>query len=138
MEYDQEKQTEQQSVFQGRVSYHLSTFDNGQNNFLARTAAGRGERLYDRAPKEYGQLLTAEGALNLESFYKTRIAGSLTYGWLSQNDYVLESNTSAALVPWLVEPPALRVSPPRLLPRMLAGVTRPTTPWTLKYLVECL
>ena len=32
--------------------------------------------------------VTAEGALNLKS-YKTRITGSLSYGWLSQNDYRL-------------------------------------------------
>ena len=53
VEYDQEKQTDQQSVFQGRVSYHLSTFDNGQNNFLGRTAPSGGERLCNRAPKQY-------------------------------------------------------------------------------------
>ena len=37
--------------------------------------------------------VTAEGALNLKS-YMTRITGSLSYGWLSQNDYVFESTTS--------------------------------------------
>ena len=63
--------------------------------------------------------VTAEGALNLKS-YMTRITGSFSYGWLSQNDFVFECTTSAVPpLPWLVDLTALRVSAPRLWPRIL-------------------
>ena len=66
--------------------------------------------------------ITAEGALDLKS-YLTRITGSMSYGWLSQNDYVFESTTggsaAAPPLPWLVDLTALRVSAPRLLPHIL-------------------
>ena len=73
-------------------------------------------------PSNMANYVTAEGALNLKA-YKTRITGSLSYGWLSQNDNVFESTTGAAtaipLVPWLVDLTAMRVSAPRLLPQIL-------------------
>ena len=123
MEYDQEKQTDQQSVFQGRVSYHLSTFDNGQNNFLGRTQPVGANAYVTEPPSNTANYITGEGALNLESFYKTRITGSLTYGWLSQNDFVIDSNTNAgppSTVAGIVQP-ALRASAPRRLTRILAA-----------------
>ena len=70
-------------------------------------------------PSNMANYVTGEGALNLKS-YKTRITGSLSYGWLSQNDYVFESTTAAGPpLPWLVDLTALRVSAPRLWPRIL-------------------
>ena len=85
-------------------------------------------------PSNSANYLTAEGALNLESFYKTRITGSLTYGWLSQNDYVIDSNTSAG-------PPSTIAGRSAGLAGLSAttfnadigGVTRPTAPLTVKY-----
>ena len=45
VEYDQSQENGEQSVFQGRVSYHLSTFENGQSRLSGQDAAGRGDRL---------------------------------------------------------------------------------------------
>ena len=54
VEYDQP--TDQKSIFQGRVSYHLSTFDNGQADVLGRQPPV-GAKVFDiPAPKQYGQL----------------------------------------------------------------------------------
>ena len=136
VEYDQEKQTEQQSVFQGRVSYHLSTFDNGQNNFLARTQPPptNANAFMTEPPSNTANYITAEGAMNLESFYKSRITGSLTYGWLSQNDFVIDSNTSAGpprTVAGRVD--GLAGLSARTFTAYIGGVTHPTAPLTVKY-----
>ena len=93
---------DQQSVFQGRLSYHLSTFENGQADVMGRLAIRNrlpGTAAFDTLPpSNMANYITAEGALNLKS-YLTRITGSLSYGWLSQNDYVFESTTAAAAPP---------------------------------------
>ena len=101
VEYDQPEVKDQQSVFQGRVSYHLSTFENGQaDTRSARPPLPTASSLAVASlpPSNMANYITAEGALNLKS-YLTRITGSLSYGWLSQNDYVFDSTTSAGPPP---------------------------------------
>jgi hypothetical protein len=91
VEYDQ-PQTEQRSVlFQGRLAYHLSTFDDGQSDFLARQPPVGTKAFVSLPPSNMANYLTAEGAVNLLN-YKTRLTGSFSYGWLTQNDNV--SNTA--------------------------------------------
>jgi hypothetical protein len=129
VEYD--RPTEEKSPFQGRVSYHISTFENG--NASMQNPAGNA--VISLPPSNMAQYVTGEGALDLKA-YKTRITGSLTYGWLTQNDSVFEGTTSAATA-----------IPPTLAGRFdglaglgattfaanIAGVTRPTAPLTLRY-----
>ena len=119
----QAQANDQQSVFQGRVSYHLSTFDNGGGAFQGRPPpAGQAIAFVSLPPSNMANYATAEGALNLKS-YLTRITGSISYGWLSQNDDVFESTTSALLlrppVPLLVDLHSRRVSAPRHWPWIL-------------------
>ena len=108
VEYDQP--TDQKSIFQGRLSYHLSTFENGQADVVGRqqapairtpggTISATTAAFDSLPPSNMANYINAEGALDLKS-YLTRITGSLSYGWLSQNDYVFESTTAA-------EPPYL-------------------------------
>ncbi|MFI5330558.1 MAG: MtrB/PioB family outer membrane beta-barrel protein [Desulfobaccales bacterium] len=135
--------TDQQSVFQGRVSYHLSNFDNGQADVLSRTNGTSimpspptgGTVFTSLPPSNMAQYVTGEGALDLKA-YKTRLTGSLTYGWLSQNDFVFDSTTGAATA-----------TPPTQAGRFeglaglgastftanIAGLTRPIAPLALRY-----
>ena len=46
-------------------------------------------------PSNYASSITAEGALNLLD-YKTRLQGSLTYGWLTQDSTVFNGSDIAA------------------------------------------
>ena len=89
-EYDQP--TDKQSIFQGRMTYHLSTFENGQGDVLGRTPPVGATIFQSLPPSNMANYLTAEGALNLKS-YLTRITASFSYGWLTQNDNVFESTT---------------------------------------------
>ena len=93
VEYDQPQVKDQQSVFQGRIAYHLSTFENAQADIIGRQPPVGSTAFVSLPPSNMANYVTAEGALNLKS-YLTRITGSLSYGWLSQNDYVFDSNTS--------------------------------------------
>ena len=90
MEYDQP--TDQKSIFQGRVAYHLSTFDNGQADVLGRQPPVGATAFETLPPSNMANYITAEGALDLKD-YKTRLTGSLSYGWLTQNDYRLRELT---------------------------------------------
>ncbi len=94
LEYGQP--TDQKSIFQGRVSYHLSTFENGQADQLGRTPPVGAVTFPSLPPSNMASYVTAEGALNLKSYWNTRVTGSLSYGWLSQNDFVTEATTAAA------------------------------------------
>jgi Putative outer membrane beta-barrel porin, MtrB/PioB len=92
VEYDQP--TDQKSIFQGRVSYHLSTFEDAQ----AGTKLGSPvptTNFPSLAPSNMASYITGEGALDLKSYWNTRITGSMSYGWLSQNDFVTESGNAA-------------------------------------------
>ncbi len=130
-EYDQP--TEKRSIFQGRVSYHLSTFDNGQADVLARQQPV-GALAFNSLPgSNMANYVTGEGALDLKS-YKTRITGSLSYGWLSQNDYVFESATGAGPPPTVAGRfDGLAGLSASTLAADLAGITRPIAPLTLRY-----
>ena len=143
-EYDQP--TDQKSIFQGRLAYHLSTFENGQANVVGRQQAPaiRGTTIAATAgafdslpPSNMANYISGEGALDLKSYLNTRITGSMSYGWLSQNDYVLESTTAAATA----------TAPASVFGRYnglaglgattftahIAGVTRPIAPLALRY-----
>ena len=98
---DQPQVKDQQSVFQGRLSYHLSTFDNGQADVLGRQQSpairtsgapiSATVAAFDSLPpSNMANYISGEGALDLKS-YLTRITGAVSYGWLSQNDSVYES-----------------------------------------------
>jgi hypothetical protein len=133
VEYDQPADEQQKSVFQGRVSYHLSTFENGQADLLGRTPPVGTTAFVTLPPSNMANYITAEGALNLKS-YMTRITGSLSYGWLSQNDFVFESTTGAG-------PPATVAGRSIGLAGLsastftadIAGLTRPVAPLALRY-----
>jgi hypothetical protein len=76
---------------QFRVAYHHSSFDNGNeviNSWVTGRFAGPFVSL---PPSNVANYVTAEGAINMPQ-YKTRLTGSLTYGWLSQNATVYDTN----------------------------------------------
>ncbi len=125
--------TEQKSIFQGRMSYHLSTFDNGNPDFLGRQPPV-GAATYDSLPgSNMANYVTAEGALNLKS-YLTRISGSLSYGWLSQNDQVFDSNTAAGPPPTLAgRYNGLAGLGANTFTADIAGLTRPIDQLALRY-----
>ena len=130
VEYD--RPTDEKSPFQGRVSYHLSTFENG-NALIIQNPAGNA--FISLPPSNMANYVTGEGALDLKT-YKTRLTGALTYGWLSQNDFAFDATTSAA------------TANPRTFAggfdgfsglgastfnANIAGQTRPIAPLTLRY-----
>ena len=129
VEYD--RPTDEKSPFQGRVSYHLSTFDNGNALMQAPVV----NTFISLPPSNMANYVTGEGALDLKA-YKTRITGALTYGWLSQNDYVFDSTTSAATaIPRTFAGgfdghAGLGAS---TFTANIAGQTRPIAPLTLRY-----
>jgi hypothetical protein len=132
VEYDQP--TDQKSIFQGRVSYHLSTFDNGQADLLGRQPPIGAVAFVSLPPSNMANYVTAEGALDLMKSYQTRLTGSMSYGWLSQNDYVFDGTTGAG-------PPTtvagrfdgLAGLSASTFTADIAGLTRPIAPLALKY-----
>ena len=126
--------TDQPSIFTGRVSYHLSTFENGLADLLDPAAANvTPSNRISLPPSNMANYVTAEGGLDLKSYYKTRISGSMSYGWLSQNDYVFAGSTSAG-------PPASVAGQyfgtaglgATTFAANIAGITHPIDPLTLK------
>jgi Putative outer membrane beta-barrel porin, MtrB/PioB len=133
VEYDQPSDQNQPSVFQGRVSYHLSTFENGQADLLGRTPPVGTNAFVSLPPSNMANYITAEGALNLKS-YMTRISGSLSYGWLSQNDYVFQSTTGAGPPPTVAGRfNGLAGLSASTFTADIAGLTRPITSLALRY-----
>ena len=132
VEYDQP--TDQKSIFQGRVSYHLSTFDNGQADVLGRQPP-IGAKVFDTLPpSNMANYVTAEGALDLMKSYQTRLTGSMSYGWLSQNDYVFDSTTGAGPPPTVAGRfDGLAGLSASTFSADIAGLTRPIAPLALKY-----
>jgi hypothetical protein len=126
-EYDQPQVKDQNSVFQGRVSYHLSTFENGEGSVIGRQPPFGALRVQSLPPSNMANYVTAEGALNLKS-YLTRITGSLSYGWLSQNDYVY-NGTSAPVG----GSNGLAGLSANTFTANIAGLTRPIAPLALRY-----
>lgn len=134
VEYDQPEVKDQQSVFQGRVSYHLSTFENGQADTISRQRPLGSLSFATLPPSNMANYVTAEGALNLKS-YLTRITGSMSYGWLSQNDYVFEGALPFGGVPPLVPGrfDGLAGLSATTFNANIAGLTRPIAPLALRY-----
>jgi len=132
VEYDQP--TDQESVFQGRVSYHLSTFDNGQDTVIGRQPPVGSLAYVSLPPGNMANYITAEGALNLKS-HKTRITGSMSYGWLSQDDAVYEGTTPFAPPPFTVPGrfAGLAGLSVTTFNAYIAGITRPIPPLALRY-----
>ena len=134
-EYDQSQANGEPSVFQSRVTYHLSTFENGQNNFVGRTPPIGATVFQSLPPSNMANYINAEGALNLKS-YMTRITGSLSYGWLFQNDYAIEAvNAGPAQAPTNVAGrfDGLAGLGATTLAADIAGITRPIAPLALRY-----
>ena len=132
-EYGQPQANDKQSVFQGRMAYHLSTFDNGQADVLSRTPQGGGTIFTSLPPSNMAQYVTAEGALDLKS-YLTRITGSLSYGWLSQNDFVFDSTTGNGPPPTIAGRfEGLAGLGASTFTANIAGLTRPIAPLALRY-----
>jgi hypothetical protein len=123
MEYDQPKNDQRSVLFQGRVAYHLSSFENGQSDLLARQPPVGSLAFVSLPPSNMANYITAEGAMSLLT-YKTRIAGSFSYGWLSQNDFV--SNTAGTFNGTA----GLSAS---TVTGDISGVSRPIAPLTLRY-----
>jgi len=104
--------------FQFRVAYHNSTFEDNIKGFLVRPGA-----FVSLPPSNKANYVTAEGAVNLP-FFKTRITGSYSWGWLSQDDIVFTSDGGA------VGGAGLSASTSAL---DISGVTRPWDKLTLKF-----
>jgi hypothetical protein len=121
VEYDQPNDDQQKSVFQGRISYHLSTFENSQANLLA--TPGTTNTWVSQPPSNMANYVTAEGALNLKS-YMTRITGSMSYGWLSQNDFAFDRSHNFQGLSGLSA---------STFTADIAGLTRPIAPLALRY-----
>jgi hypothetical protein len=134
VEYDQPTDKQSNSVFQGRVSYHLSTFDNGQADFISRDRPVGALSYATLPPSNMANYITAEAALNLKS-YLTRITSSFSYGWLSQNDSVIEGAVPFGGVPPLVpgRNDGLAGLSASTIAGYISGITRPIAPLTLRY-----
>ena len=65
----------------------------------SRTGITASARFHSLPPSNMANYITGEGALDLKS-YLTRITGALSYGWLSQNDYVFESTAGLSHRGW--------------------------------------
>jgi len=110
--------------FQFRVAYHNSTFEDNIKGFLVGPAlAFHPHAFVSLPPSNNANYVTAEGAVNLP-FLKTRITGSYSWGWLSQNDVVFtHDGTSLGNAGLSASTSALDIS----------GVTRPHDKLTLKF-----
>ncbi|WAC06465.1 MAG: MtrB/PioB family outer membrane beta-barrel protein [Thermodesulfobacteriota bacterium] len=115
VEYDQPV------VFQGRVSYHFSNFDNENDLVLGRQNTTNS--FVALPPSNKANYVTGEGSLNLLA-YKTRLTGSFSYGWLSENDLVIDRNGVTIGDPGLDD---------STVNANISGVTRLWPPLTLRY-----
>ena len=105
---------------QFRVAYNLSTFNQDTGIDFAVVRPGNVDSL---VPSNMANYVTGEGALNLDA-YKTRITGSLTYGWLAQNDFVFATNGNQ------IGHAGLSAA---TIAANIAGVTRPIAPLAIRY-----
>jgi len=77
-------------MYQFRLGYHFATFDDGlQNENFYRVVSTTTNPFVSLPPSNMANYVTAEGGLNLLA-YKTRITGSFSYGWLTENDTVFD------------------------------------------------
>ncbi len=108
-------------IYQFRMAYHLSTFEDDTTDVLGRS--GTTNNFVALPPSNLANYVTGEGALNLLA-YKTRLTGSFSYGWLSQNDTVIDRNGVS------IGDAGLTAS---TMNGYISGVTRPWAPLTLRY-----
>ncbi len=116
---------------QFRVVFHHSTFDNGNvtmvGNPLGRQGTGplRGSfnTIVTLPPSNVANYITAEGAINMPQ-YKTRLTGSISYGWLSQNETVYDRTYRDLGLAGLGA---------TTFAGYLSGITRPSNKLTLRY-----
>jgi hypothetical protein len=106
---------------QFRVAYHHSTFYNGDQIFQARP--GVANTYVNVPPNNVANYVSAEGAVNMPQ-YKTRLTGSLTYGWLAQNDTVYDRTN--------VQHGQANLGATTLA-AYLAGISRPNDQLTVRY-----
>ena len=125
-----------QKMYQFHLGYYLSLFDDEIKEFLANPASAAGWQ--SLAPSNMAQYINATGAVNLPSCANTRLTANFSYGWLSQNDPVFQSNGST-LYP-LNFPPAIASTPmgtsnlsASTFAGDLLGVSRPTDQLTVRY-----
>ena len=122
-------------TYQFRVAYHLSTFDDGIPTVRGLTTNSASYE--SLPPSNMANYITAEGGANLAA-YKTRITGSFSYGWLSQDNQVY-SDFSNAYTGGTSAPQTgfARLGDAGLSASTVAGdisgVTRPTDQWSLRY-----
>lgn len=120
-------------TYQFRLGYHLSTFVDDTAEVLAgfsTRAPGAGPQYVSLPPSNMANSITAEGGANLLA-YKTRITGSFSYGWLSQNDTVYDAIGSAfAANGYPYGPAGLSAT---TVEGDISGVTRPTDQLSLRY-----
>jgi hypothetical protein len=108
-------------IFQFRTAYHLSTFVDDSTDVLGRS--GTTNSFVALPPSNIANYVTGEGALNLLA-YKTRLTGSFSYGWLAENDTVINRNGVQ------IGDAGLTAS---TMNGYISGVTRPWAPLTLRY-----
>jgi hypothetical protein len=106
---------------QFRVAYHHSTFDNGNQTILGRP--GVFNTIVSLPPSNVANYVTAEGAINMPQ-YKTRVTGSLTYGWLNQNDTIYDREYNDRGLAGLGA---------TTLAAYISGLTRPNKQLALRY-----
>jgi hypothetical protein len=119
-------------TYQFRLRYHLSTFVNDTAEVQAgfSTRAPAGPQYVSLPPSNMANYITAEGGANLLA-YKTRITGSFSYGWLSQNENVYDQRGFAyAANGYPYGPTGLSAT---TVEGDISGVTRLTDQLSLRY-----
>ena len=107
-------------TYQFRLGYHLSTFVDDTPTVRGSTAS---TTFVSTPPSNLANYITAEGGANLAA-YKTRITGSFSYGWLTQNENVYNSSGNAyAFNGYPYGPSGLSAT---TVEGDISGVTRPT------------
>jgi hypothetical protein len=125
-----------QQMYQFHLGYYFSLFDDEFKEALANPASATGWQ--SLAPSNLAQYINATGAVNLPSCANTRLTANFTYGWLTQNDPVFQSNGST-LYPSNF-PVGVANTPmgnsnlsASTFAGDLLGVTRPTDQLTVRY-----
>ena len=114
-------------TYQFRLGYHLSTFVDDTPTVRGLAAS---TTFVSTPPSNMANYITAEGGANLAA-YKTRITGSFSYGWLSQNENVYNSGGNAyAFNGYPYGPTGLSAT---TVEGDISGVTRPTEALSLRY-----
>jgi MtrB/PioB family decaheme-associated outer membrane protein len=84
-----------QEMYQFRLAYNLSLFDN-ETNFIRFPSSSD---FLSLPASNMAQYITASGGINLPA--RTRLSGSFSYGWLSQDNFNLPDTASNVSAPSL-------------------------------------